>query len=92
MTAAPVTAGTIVLVDDVMQTLATFTEGARAARAAGADRLVCIALVVIDGAQRTGPWPVGPRPSVCMVGSGSLCVCGDGLLRHRRRPEAAAAS
>lgn len=48
MTATTVAGGTVVLIDDVMQTLATFGEAARAVRAAGADRIVCIALVVID--------------------------------------------
>ena len=48
MTAAPISGGSVVLVDDLMESLATFAEASRAVRLAGADRVTCIALVLID--------------------------------------------
>ena len=50
MTAEPIGGRNVLLVDDVMQSMATFGEAARAVRAAGATTVVCIALVVVETA------------------------------------------
>ena len=49
MSAAPIAVGTVLIVDDALQSLATLSEAARAVRQAGAKRIVAIALVAVDG-------------------------------------------
>lgn len=48
MSAAPITANSVLLVDDAVQSQATLLEAARAVRQAGADRVIAIALVAVD--------------------------------------------
>lgn len=49
MSARPMSGETVVLVDDATRSGATFAEAARAVRGAGAERVVCVALVAIEG-------------------------------------------
>lgn len=49
MSAAPIDVGTVLLVDDALQSGATLSEGASAVRRAGAKRIVAIALLAVDG-------------------------------------------